>query len=489
MRHDMKSAQEIFDPMPPVAKEAPLTRFLMFKVAVRNDEAELAAECLEKINQSSNDDASILYACVMDAQQVGNKTQSLAALQILIQKFDFGPPEGVHMPALLRCTIRLLISQLEAPDVTKIPSDDVAGQLCKMFEAGKEILILIQQSEEADVSGVTQAQRTIAKLQAGSKVIFTTDELTWFARNSYHLAVKYSGQWAPQNVLRMIDSCTALLHMLPNDNIGEQTSIDISIRLITCDFLSALLLVVLARAQDNVEIQLQNYLTLRKHVKSFNTMFHEHRNSYVEEAMQDLFRKLAVLLAWDFEAGVHLKAWDDLDQIIIKAEACKNTRTYEIMADCLLRSEATALVKITVMKKIINAVWTLECLDTSKLARYMRILFQLALSEGNTAIAEDLLNQTVAYAKAATEVSELVPAENNPITEQADQTYPPEELEWMATTAFNRAVDFYSSEKDEDCKIWADRAINIAHFCTDNGALEALLQDKYLGLNFDAQHD
>ncbi len=40
--------------------------------------------------------------------------------------------------------------------------------------------------------------------------------------------------------------------------------------------------------------------------------------------------------------------------------------------------------------------------------------------------------------------------------------YPPEELEWLATTAFNRAVDFYCASDDDGCKRWAEKALTLA---------------------------
>ena len=63
--------------------------------------------------------------------------------------------------------------------------------------------------------------------------------------------------------------------------------------------------------------------------------------------------------------------------------------------------------------------------------------------------------------------------------------YPSEELEWLATTAFNRAVDFYSSSQDADCKRWAEIAIGIANFVGDEGALRELFQTKYMGLRWE----
>ena len=55
----------------------------------------------------------------------------------------------------------------------------------------------------------------------------------------------------------------------------------------------------------------------------------------------------------------------------------------------------------------------------------------------------------------------------------------------MATTAFNHAIDCYGSHGAERAREWATKAINLAHYCPEEGRLEQALQEKYLRLNFD----
>jgi hypothetical protein len=69
-------------------------------------------------------------------------------------------------------------------------------------------------------------------------------------------------------------------------------------------------------------------------------------------------------------------------------------------------------------------------------------------------------------------------------TPQTEKPYPSEELEYIATTAFNHAVDFYCLGEDTACKSWAEKAISIAGFCSDRRALQGLLQEKLVGLRF-----
>lgn len=69
---------------------------------------------------------------------------------------------------------------------------------------------------------------------------------------------------------------------------------------------------------------------------------------------------------------------------------------------------------------------------------------------------------------------------------QTDQPYPNEELEWIATRSFNYAVDLYCAGDEDGCKIWAAKALNIAHYYSDEGALEKQLQSKLMALKLDS---
>ena len=133
----------------------------------------------------------------------------------------------------------------------------------------------------------------------------------------------------------MIQSCIKFASIYPKD-IDNTTSNDVTHRHIFCDFLAVILLVSLARAEDNIEAQLQDYLELRKHVDSFDTRLQSIVDVLEEGPQQDLLKKLSALLLFDFEAAIRLKAWDDLTEVILKADCCKSMNIYENMSDMLL---------------------------------------------------------------------------------------------------------------------------------------------------------
>jgi hypothetical protein len=63
--------------------------------------------------------------------------------------------------------------------------------------------------------------------------------------------------------------------------------------------------------------------------------------------------------------------------------------------------------------------------------------------------------------------------------------YPATELEWLASTAFNHAVDYYVQEKDDKCKLWAEKALTLADWAESGSGLKRALMEKYMGLTWD----
>lgn len=109
----------------------------MFKIAIRTNKLELASACLEMIYKAATDDCTMLHACVLDAQQVGDRTLTIEALQLVFQKYEYNAPSSANFPALLRCMIRLILSYLESVESEKdIDVPSVVDQLCKLFDAG-----------------------------------------------------------------------------------------------------------------------------------------------------------------------------------------------------------------------------------------------------------------------------------------------------------------------------------------------------------------
>jgi len=92
---------------------------------------------------------------------------------------------------------------------------------------------------------------------------------------------------------------------------------------------------------------------------------------------------------------------------------------------------------------------TLPPRSVPALARYLRIFYTLSLSSPTANTTEE--NKTDVIVSRVVELATTAPEE-----------YPAEELEWMASTTFNRAIDAYCTADEVGCRRLAQQAVGIA---------------------------
>lgn len=107
-----------------------------------------------------------------------------------------------------------------------------------------------------------------------------------------------------------------------------------------CHFITAAALISLARAEEELECQLQHYIETRHHVAAYDALCQTEVASQDEMIISDLMSKLSSMLVFDFESAICLRSWDNLTHIIRKGKFCKDEVMYKAMGDCLLRSRA-----------------------------------------------------------------------------------------------------------------------------------------------------
>lgn len=133
---DYATAREVLMSMSESARRDPLSQYLIFKIAIRSDQCDIAADCLQNIAASSTDGFDHLFACVLEAQEKGHKYMTIAAMQIILQRVDYFESNGVNVPCLIRCIIRMLEGLLKGGQI-RPGSDEYANSadnLCELFE-------------------------------------------------------------------------------------------------------------------------------------------------------------------------------------------------------------------------------------------------------------------------------------------------------------------------------------------------------------------
>ncbi|RSL67252.1 hypothetical protein CEP54_003325 [Fusarium duplospermum] len=105
-RSDPETAKCTFDALPTAVQNDQLTRYLMFKVSLISWDHDLARQCVEFLSKSTEKAKSrdILYACVREAQQLGDKLSTLEALKAVSATFVTGSSTTAasNLPSILR---------------------------------------------------------------------------------------------------------------------------------------------------------------------------------------------------------------------------------------------------------------------------------------------------------------------------------------------------------------------------------------------------
>ncbi|KAF4977570.1 hypothetical protein FZEAL_5941 [Fusarium zealandicum] len=134
--NDMGAAQATFNSMPQSIQNEPLTRYLLFKASLIGWDHELGRQCVEFLSKSAKtiQCQDILYACIREAQHVGDKLCTLEALKAVADTFGSDILSAANLPSILRCTIRLihLIEAQESEDADPVP--ELVEDTCTIFE-------------------------------------------------------------------------------------------------------------------------------------------------------------------------------------------------------------------------------------------------------------------------------------------------------------------------------------------------------------------
>ncbi|KAI1780407.1 SPO22-domain-containing protein [Hypoxylon cercidicola] len=287
-KNNFDGAAEVLRSMSESARREPMTLYLAFKLALRSGDREAASDCLRQISEVSSKDPQYIYACCIDAQEAEDKICAIQALQHLIQNSEYSCPDAVHLPALLRIVIRLETSLLDDQGQSDADRQLLIDDICRVFE------------------GVASAIQRDPRDGQGNK-LFTVEELNWFSKNSYNLGVKNLRGWDLRQIVRIFQCCLSIISQYPQD-IPSQAAGDLSLRGMFCNFLVATACVSLARGEDNIETQLQDYLIMRKHVKAFDAGLESRMDTLDEVSRNDLQVKLSTLLVFDFEGAICLKS-------------------------------------------------------------------------------------------------------------------------------------------------------------------------------------
>lgn len=148
-RNDADAAKSTFESLPAAVQNDQLTRYLMFKVSLVSWDHDLGRQCVDFLSRSAEKAKSrdILYACVREAQQVGDKLCTLEALKAVTETLTSdssaaAAAAAANLPSVLRCAARL-VHIIETQDHQDHQGADQASVLiqdtCDVFEKGESL--------------------------------------------------------------------------------------------------------------------------------------------------------------------------------------------------------------------------------------------------------------------------------------------------------------------------------------------------------------
>ena len=364
-------AREIYFALPDSQRNLVETRQLAFKAALRMGDAAWAAESIELIARQAKKDPVHLYACVLDAHEIGDQGQALFALQKLLESYDPRAPRGLHLPALLRSMIRMMRQSTKNSE----PPDEM-----QLNESMKTITHLFEEAAEH------------ATNPAGADTGFDLQELNWFSKNSYNVALEHLETADPVLLLRLCVVCSRLIDRMERDTPALEKS-NLKMRQIFCEYLAMSIMIILVRCEDDVEQSQQHYTNVMSHGKKLRGLISDQLSiqSLAESIKVDLAAKHLQGIKWELEAALRLQQWDQMSKLF---EACwkyEDPKRWATLADlafqiyeelCSQRSEGAREYNQVVLKfieQVLNISWT-PGESVVKLAKHMRCFFHLCLT-------------------------------------------------------------------------------------------------------------
>jgi hypothetical protein len=109
----------------------------MFKVALMSWNHELGRQCIGYLGKMPDRPQcqDIIYACVRDAQNVGDRLMTLETLKAAVKTLDMGS-STTNLPSIFRCAIRLIHLIEATPDGYMDGVPELAEDTCRMLERG-----------------------------------------------------------------------------------------------------------------------------------------------------------------------------------------------------------------------------------------------------------------------------------------------------------------------------------------------------------------
>ncbi|KAL4918229.1 meiosis protein SPO22/ZIP4 like-domain-containing protein [Aspergillus aurantiobrunneus] len=449
-KYTPSKARQIFDEIPEDCKTCPLTLYLMYRLAILAEDTSLTKRNLATVYIQSlceqGTDATYIWPCIADALQLARTDtaiQSLKDIMAVSDDEDFGKLQIPQLLQYVMCT---------AGQENTASHKGLLGYITSLLESA------------LSVAGTEKRKP------------FSSVELRWLSCKSYSIALELYESSSAQVVVKLLNISTKFME-LDQKETGAVPNVELLEHYLKCTFLQSMIVITEARREKKSLEKEHHYKEAHEAIKQFQAHIQTLGLDYIVNTHPHTWlEKYRVILSFDFEATVFLRQWDDLAKIIEASKPIVGAKLSSVFLDCLLRSGAPSSYLSQFVKQMIRTFHSSPSpfLNTETvsfkehLPRHLRCLFTISVQAEEYILAESVLDQA------------LVLARQNSNTRSS---YPKDELQWMATSAFNRAVEFFLVSADGECHRWAGKAIALADFIEeDRGELGRLLRQNFTKL-------
>ncbi|KAJ9615350.1 hypothetical protein H2200_001425 [Cladophialophora chaetospira] len=462
---DDLAAQETFEKMSSARREHHLSRYLRYSLCLRlgnENEVWLALASLATAHDERN---RLLFAAVSEAMQHGSRIQVAHLLQRILDKYkDHLPPE-LDAFTLLRFTARLLIT---AVSESTAEDEELLHRLCDIY---KTAALLTQKRHHN--------QRHDSKIQL--------QECKWFEKTGYNSAVQYLKSWPAKYLIDLLHYSGQIRYPpdAPQQAHSSKTIHEINIR-----YMEAILYTVQARSTTAsctaadlpktacsgkppplpAEVRSTLYRNAFQKYTEMQSLLVTLQDSPVSEqektaAVDDATQKSIVLAPLAFEALLFIPCSSPLEQghtmtdelsliqILDRVIALyPPPKTYSVFADMILSASTpnadqsdsnparhpllSISVTVNLLAKLVNGLRSQPNYDASQGAKWIRCMIQVVLDRLEAKPADNRKRDLSTLGKLTEHALSFA---------RSDASYPAEELQWLATTLFNMAIDMYMS--------------------------------------------
>lgn len=497
---NLDEAQSILKKIVEPAEANPLSMYLNYLIALRRGDNVAADATGNALLSCPKVDLQLLLACAGETMKHGSQHRGAQFLQRPLDKSDCNLPPGVDTGALLRCTARLHLSVLEQD----IDGDSqVLLMLCSVFRAA-----------------ATWSNRCSGEGAHG----LSYDECEWFEKTAFNAALEHVNEWPARIIIDLLEHSMGFQYP---DAVSPATDEGRLQHQGNATFLQAAMYATTARnwTPDNTIEDLPRTSYHARDLPMLNKLRYHlyqhviqryHKLAAIERSTQHSLDEIheshrsqaASVLMLAFEAQVFHCISDKEDGLPFTEIAlaqliddiprlAPSPKEFACVADSILSATLPRQpdsstgnlpgrlpfqAAINLLAKLLALIRNEKDYDLNQAARWIRCIVQLVLdaqhpivgpsiaaseapptvNESSLSLLEPLVTEAVSLAQSAASLTE----QRLQIGQQEDtlpRLYPSDELQWLASTLFNLAVDLHFTAGSQVlAEKWAGIAVKVA---------------------------